>query len=83
MRQRMPRKDGLELALRATGSLSKLAEIVGVKVQSVAQWEQVPSWHCLTVEAATGVSRHDLRPDIYGPHPSPRRQRGNGEARAA
>lgn len=48
---------------------SEMARICGVKQPSVWAWvhgkKQLPAEHVLKVEAATGVSRHDLRPDIY------------------
>jgi DNA-binding transcriptional regulator YdaS (Cro superfamily) len=31
----------------------------------VSQWKRVLAERVLAVEAATGVSRHTLRPDIY------------------
>ncbi|WP_454629628.1 hypothetical protein [Bradyrhizobium cenepequi] len=34
--------------------------------QAISQWEQVPVERVADVESATGISRHLLRPDIYG-----------------
>lgn len=48
----------------------KLANLIGLTTQAVAQWTEVPPERCLSVEAATGVSRHVLRPDIYGDRPA-------------
>lgn len=46
-----------------------LADICGVTQTAVWKWLQsskrLPAEYVLRVEAATGVSRHDLRPDIY------------------
>jgi len=57
----------------------KLAQACGVTHQCVSQWRRVPAHHVLKVEAATGISRHLLRPDIFGPTPegapSPSRKR--------
>lgn len=51
------------------GSQAALADIVGVRQQSVSEWciksKPIPPQHVLKVEAATGISRHALRPDIY------------------
>jgi DNA-binding transcriptional regulator YdaS (Cro superfamily) len=71
MKKRAPRLDGLEQAIAAAGSMTALAMALGVTPQSVAGWVQVPAERCLAVEAATGIPRHVLRPDIYGPPPGP------------
>ena len=46
-----------------------LAELIGVTQAAVSIWlskgQALPPEHVLAVEAATGISRHDLRPDIY------------------
>lgn len=46
-----------------------MARLVGLKQSSVWAWlkkqKPLPAEHVLTVEAATGISRHDLRPDLY------------------
>lgn len=34
--------------------------------QAIYNWEIVPAEWCILVERCTGVSRHRLRPDIYG-----------------
>lgn len=51
-----------------------IARLLGVTPQAVNQWvsgtRPVPPRHVLVVEAATGVSRHLLRPDVFGPAPS-------------
>ena len=61
--------EALTSAVEAAGSQSALARVVGVSSTAVWKWVQsskrVPPEYVLAVEAATGVSRHDLRPDIY------------------
>ena len=52
------------------GRLSALARAVGVTVQAASQGERVPANRVLAVEAHLGISRHMIRPDIYGPDPS-------------
>lgn len=52
----------------AAGGLGPLAEKVGVRYQAVQAWLKrgmVPAERVLAVEKVTGVSRHELRPDIY------------------
>ena len=38
----------------------------GISSQAVSQWQRVPVERVLDVERLTGISRHKLRPDIYG-----------------
>lgn len=59
----------LERAIDAAGGAARLAEQLGVKVQAIYQWERVPPLRVLEVERISGVSRNELRPDIYPPTP--------------
>lgn len=38
-----------------------------ISPQAISLWARVPPERCLAVEKITGVSRHELRPDVYGP----------------
>jgi DNA-binding transcriptional regulator YdaS (Cro superfamily) len=44
---------------------SQLAKLIGVTRSAISQWKRVPAERVLQVEKATGVSRHELRPDLY------------------
>lgn len=55
----------LERAIDAAGGLTKLAASLGITKQAVLQWDEVPPLRVLAVERASGVSRHELRPDLY------------------
>lgn len=61
--------EALQMAVEIAGSQSALARICGVSQTAVWKWVQsskrVPPDYVLRVEAATGISRHVLRPDIY------------------
>lgn len=61
--------EALEEAVSRIGSQSELARICGVGQPAVWKWlnttKRLPAEHVLVVEAATGVSRNHLRPDIY------------------
>src|SRR5690606_10255630 len=59
------RDSGLTDAIRAAGSISELARRVGISQPAVTNWRRVPADRILAVEAATGVSRIRLRPDLY------------------
>jgi TorA maturation chaperone TorD len=56
---------GLEEAIRAAGGITELARRIGISQPSVSNWRRVPAERVLSVEAATGVARAILRPDIY------------------
>lgn len=61
--------NALERAVAEVGSQSAFARFVGVSQPTVWAWlndgKLLPAEYVLKVEAETGVSRHDLRPDIY------------------
>ena len=57
--------DALRQAIRKLGGYTALARELGVSRPAVAQWRQVPALRVLAVERLTGVSRHELRPDLY------------------
>ncbi|NLS26209.1 hypothetical protein S2M10_11900 [Sphingomonas sp. S2M10] len=65
--------EALQQAINIAGSQSAFARLVGVTQPSVWTWirrsKPLPAEHVLKVEAATGVSRHDLRPDLYPREP--------------
>jgi len=56
---------GLEEAIRAVGGITELARRIGISQPSVSNWARVPAGRVLSVEAATGVARTILRPDLY------------------
>lgn len=58
------------------GAQKEFARLMDVRPQSIVKWETrgIPANRVLRVEAVTGISRHELRPDIFGEQP-PRRRR--------
>jgi TorA maturation chaperone TorD len=60
------RDDGLDEAIRVAGGVGALARKIGISQPSVSNWVRIPAERVLSVEAATGVSRTILRPDLYG-----------------
>ncbi len=62
------KKRAIDRALEAAGgNVSELARRVGVSRQTVHRWlngADIDPDNLEAVEAATGVSRHDLRPDL-------------------
>ncbi|TXN26866.1 YdaS family helix-turn-helix protein [Methylobacterium sp. WL19] len=55
----------LTLAIRMAGGPKALGERIGISSQAISQWVECPPRRVIAVEAASGVSRHELRPDLY------------------
>lgn len=53
------------------GGPAKFARLIGgITSQAVSQWKKVPVERVLRVEEVAGVSRYELRPDVYGDPPN-------------
>ena len=65
----------LAAAINAAGSAAELARRLGISPEAVCQWKgKVPVNRVIAVEAATGVLREHLRPDVFAvPRPAQRR----------
>lgn len=64
------KKTPLQRAVTLAGSQTELARRIGVQQAHVWNWlnrskGKVPGEHVIPIEKATGVSRHELRPDLY------------------
>lgn len=63
----------LKEAIRIIGGPTAVGDILGVTSQAISQWRVCPAIRVLAMEGACDghISRHDLRPDIFGntPHP--------------
>lgn len=60
----------LQRAIDAAGSQEKLAAAIGTSQSQVSYWlvsakKGVPAEWCPKIEVATGVTSHELRPDIF------------------
>lgn len=61
-------KQALTDAIEKAGGQTALANAIGKTQGHISKWlerEYVPAEMVLSIEAATGVSRHSLRPDLY------------------
>lgn len=62
-------KSPLARAVEIAGGQSAFARLVGVSQPTVWAWldksRPLPAEFVLKTEAETGISRHDLRPDLY------------------
>jgi TorA maturation chaperone TorD len=59
------RDQGLQRAIDAAGGVSALAAALGIAQPSVSGWTRIPADRVAAVEAATGVDRTLLRPDLF------------------
>ena len=60
------KNEPLQRAIKKAGGVTRLAQALNITQPSVTLWKRVPARHVLIIEALTGVSRHELRPDIFG-----------------
>jgi DNA-binding transcriptional regulator YdaS (Cro superfamily) len=67
----------VEEAAAKLGGIRKLARELGIKHNSLYRWTKVPAERVLQFEKLSGKSRHELRPDIYGP---PRKRKSEQHA---
>jgi TorA maturation chaperone TorD len=63
------RDHGLQEAIKAIG-ITELARRIGISQPSVSNWDRVPAERVPSVEAATGVPRAVLRPDLFQDEPT-------------
>ena len=57
----------LREAIERAGGMSALAQAIGVSRQAIYRWKRrIPAERVVDIEAATGIDRAALRPDIFG-----------------
>jgi len=59
------KSEALLRAIEKAGGLAGLADPLGISIQAISQWDEVPPLRVIAVERITGVPRHELRPDLY------------------
>lgn len=64
--RRVPRNPILMDIFARVGSATKLAQELGITRQAISFWQQVPLSHVKAVAKITGMTREQIRPDIYG-----------------
>lgn len=67
-------QEALRRAVEVAGSQTSLARQVGVSQSTLWHWlngsrRGAPAEVCEQIEAVTGISRHELRPDVFGAAP--------------
>lgn len=72
--------EALQRAIDLAGGQRALAAKIGKQQGHIAKWlhrdKKVPAELCISIERAVDgeVTRYDLRPDVFGDHPRPRRK---------
>jgi DNA-binding transcriptional regulator YdaS (Cro superfamily) len=56
------------------GRLANLAAALKINASAILQWSRIPAERVPSIEKATGLSRHELRPDLFGPPPSSKKR---------
>jgi len=59
------KSQALKRAIKEAGGQAEFARLMGITAQAVSQWDEVPPLRVLAVERISGVSRQELRPDLY------------------
>ncbi len=55
---------GLKAAITAIG-VKGIADACGITAASVSDWDRIPAERVAAVAKASGLGRHELRPDIF------------------
>lgn len=55
----------IQAAAAKVGGICALSLTLGLTRGAASLWRRVPAERVLAVEKATGISRHELRPDLY------------------
>jgi DNA-binding transcriptional regulator YdaS (Cro superfamily) len=63
----MERDAALAEAMRRVGGMRALGRALKVSGQAVQKWTRAPVGHVLAIERISGISRFELRPDVYPP----------------
>ena len=56
----------IKYVVNVAGGYAALARALGITPQSIIKWKQIPGDRVLKIEELTRISRHELRPDIFG-----------------
>ncbi|MBL7237682.1 MAG: helix-turn-helix domain-containing protein [Komagataeibacter hansenii] len=57
--------------IRLAGGPSKVARASGRHHATVIGWARIPAEHVLTIARMSGISPHEIRPDVFGSDPAP------------
>lgn len=62
----------VDAAAKKKGTLTAVARALGITRQAIHMWPEIgpPARHVIPLEEMSGVSRHQIRPDLFGADPS-------------
>ena len=55
----------IKAIIKKAGGPSHVARLLGIHHSAVIRWGKVPDHHVVRFEAATGIPREELRPDLF------------------
>lgn len=58
-------KSGVDAAIKAAGTRRNLAKALGISYEAVRLWHEIPLKRVTQVADITGLSKHQLRPDVF------------------
>ena len=65
------------LAIATAGGKRPLGRALGIKYQSIQLWRKIPAERVIAIEQVTGLTREQLRPDLFlAPRPKKRHAHG-------
>lgn len=62
----MQRPEIVDRVIKAAGGVNAVARAFGIAPASVSGWRSIPPDRVLALEALTGISRYEQRPDVFG-----------------
>lgn len=65
----MINEPAFKIAIRVAGGATAVARRLNLTRGAVSKWARCPAEHVLALEEMSGgrVSRHEIRPDVFGP----------------
>ncbi|MCO6050877.1 helix-turn-helix domain-containing protein [Mesorhizobium sp. RP14(2022)] len=54
-------------AAAGAGGIVALARHLKISHNAMYSWKRVPAERVIEIERVSGISRHELRPDLFGP----------------
>lgn len=55
----------IEKCIERAGGITSLAKSLKITHQAIYSWKKIPSERVVDIERVTGISRQQLRPDLY------------------